>query len=142
MAFLTVRNSSLHQTGPVIEVVIYPSQPVAQKLLKEGKIIPAFKATALIDTGASSTCISDDIVQKLGLISFDIQKVHTAAGESEQLFYDIAVGLPINQPNLLSVQAPCANLSGQPFHVLLGRDILSVCSMFYNGLDNSFVLHF
>ena len=142
MPFLTARNSSLVQTGPIIEVVIFPPQPVAQQMQKEGKQVPSYKAIALIDTGASSTCISDEIVQKLGLVSFDVQNVHTAVGPSAQLLYDIGVGLPISQPNLLAVQAPCADLSGQTFHVLLGRDILSMCSMFYNGKDNSFVLHY
>lgn len=43
---------------------------------KEGKQVPAYKAIALIDTGASSTCISDEIVQKLGLFSLPKQKAY------------------------------------------------------------------
>lgn len=142
MPFLTVRKNALRFEGPVIDIIICPSQPIIQQLKKEGKQAPAFKAVALIDTGATSTCISPEVVEKLGLISFDFQTVHTAAGQSEQFLYDIGVGLPISQPNILSVQAPCADLSGQPFQVLLGRDILSMCSLFYNGTDNSFVLHY
>ena len=142
MPFLTFRKNSLRFEGPVIEIMICPAQPVIQQIKKEGRQPPAFNAIALIDTGATSTCISPEIVEKLGLISFDVQEVHTAAGQSEQFLYDIGVGLPISQPNILSVQAPCADLSGQPFQVLLGRDILSMCSFFYNGTDNSFVLHY
>jgi predicted aspartyl protease len=142
MPFLTISNSSLIQLGPTIEVLICPPQSLSQLLKSQGKQVPAFKATALIDTGASSTCISKEIVEYLGLISFDAQEVHTAGGLSEQLLYDIGVGLPISQPNILGVQAPCADLTGQPFHVLLGRDILSQCSLFYNGKENSFVLHY
>jgi hypothetical protein len=142
MAFLTVSNTSLNLTGPIIEVVICPPQPISQQLQKQGKQVPVFKATAPIDTGATATCISDEIITKLGLISYDIQDVYTAAGPSQQMLYDIGVGLPISQPNLLSVQAPCADLSGQPFQVLIGRDILSMCTLFYNGKDNSFVLHY
>jgi hypothetical protein len=30
----------------------------------------------------------------------------------------------------------------QKLKVLLGRDILSMCTLFYNGVDNTFVLHY
>ena len=141
MPFLTSRGN-IQQTGPIIQVIIVPPQPVAEQLKKEGKPVPTFKAVGLIDTGASSTCINQDIVTGLSLISFDSQKVFTAGGETQQLLYDIGIVLPISQPNILSVQSPCADLKGQPFQVLLGRDVLSKCSLFYNGSDNSFVLHF
>lgn len=142
MPLLTSRGNNLKFTGPVIEVVIVPPQPVTEQLRKEGKGVPSIKATALIDTGASSTCINQNIADALNLIAFDTQKILTAGGPSEQLLYDVGVVLPISQPNIISVQAPCADLSGQPFHVLLGRDVLSMCTMFYNGPDNSFSLHF
>jgi hypothetical protein len=125
----------------LIEVVIVPSQPVIEMLRKNGLQIPSTKAMALIDTGASSTCISKIIVEQLKLNPFDIQLVNTAAGESRQLLYDIGVALPISQPNTLAVQSPCADLSKQSFQVLLGRDVLSHCTLFYNGSDNSFTLH-
>ena len=142
MPFLTTRNTNLRNAGPIIEVTVVPAQPVAELLRKEGKSIPSIKVIALIDTGASSTCLSKEIVDELNLIPFDAQIVHTAGGETEQLFYDIGIILPISQSNTLSIQAPCADLTGQPFQVLIGRDILNRCTMFYNGPDNSFTLHY
>jgi predicted aspartyl protease len=141
MSFLSARNSNLWQSGPAIQVVIVPSQPIAIQLQKESKPVPTFKATALIDTGATSTCINQDAVDALDLIAFDVQKVWTASADVEQSFYDIGIVLPISQPNILSVQSPCAELKGQPYQVLLGRDVLSACTLFYNGADNFFVLH-
>ncbi len=123
-------------------MVIVTPQAVTEQLQKENKPIQSQKAFALIDTGASSTCISSLIVEQLGLIPFDFQKVHTATGETEQLLYDAGVVLPISQPNIISVQTPCADLTGQPFQVLIGRDILSRCTICYNGADNSFTLAF
>jgi hypothetical protein len=58
MPFITFKNNNLHNSGPNIEVVIVPPQPVTERLQKEEKEIPNFRATALIDTGATSTCIS------------------------------------------------------------------------------------
>jgi hypothetical protein len=149
MPFLTFRNDDLQRSGPNIEVSIVPPQPVAEQLQKEGKDVPGFRANALIDTGASSSCISQVIVDSLNLIPFDVQIVHTPSGQSEQLFYDAGIVLPISQPNIISVQTPCSNfqtpcsnLSKQPFQVLIGRDVLAHCTFFYNGLDNSFVLHY
>jgi len=100
------------------------------------------KVISLIDTGATATCISQIIVDNLKLIPFDSQTVLTAGGESDQLLYDIGIILPITQPNILALQAPCANLTKQPYNVLIGRDVLSRCTLFYNGPDNSFTLHF
>ena len=142
MPFLTTRNTNLRNSGPIIEVVVVPPQPVAELLRKENKPVPSIKAVALIDTGASSTCISQNIANKLSLIPFDAQVVHTAGGETKQLLYDVGIVLPISQPNVICVQAPCADLSGQPYQVLIGRDILGACTLFYNGPDNSFSLHF
>ena len=142
MPLITVNKTSLHFEGPIINVIICPPQKVVQLFKSKGKQGPAFKAIALINTGATATCISTEIVKGLGLVSFDTQTVQTASGESEQYLYDIGVGLPISQPNIIAVQAPCADLSGQPFQVLFGRDILSMCTLFYNGVDNTFVLHY
>jgi predicted aspartyl protease len=141
MPFLTYRNSNLRIDGPIIEVAVVPPQPIVELYKKEGKSIPSMKTIALIDTGATSTCISQIIVDNLMLLPFDAQMVLTAGGATQQLLYDIGIVLPISQPNVLSVQSPCADLSMQPFQVLIGRDILSRCTLFYNGSDNSFTLH-
>ena len=141
MSFLTSRNSGLRESGPIIQVIVVPPQPVAEQLQKEGKQIPTIKATALIDTGATATCINQDIVNALGLIAFDAQIVGTAGGDVLQSFYDVGIVLPINQPNIVSVQSPCADLKNQPYQVLIGRDVLTKCTLFYNGADNSFTIH-
>lgn len=141
MPYLTTRNSNLAQAGPIIQVYVVPPQPVAELLKSQGKQVPSAKATALINTGATITCINQDIVNQLGLIAFDEQMVGTAGGNVKQLFYDAGIVLPISQPNIIAVQSPCADLKNQPYQVLLGRDVLSICTLFYNGGDNSFTLH-
>jgi enamine deaminase RidA (YjgF/YER057c/UK114 family) len=34
-----------------------------------------------------------------------------------------------------------ADLEAQPYNALIGRDILSNCTLIYNGWDNSYQLH-
>lgn len=141
MAFLTTRTNNLQPGGPILQVIFVPPIAVAQQLQKEGKQVPVFRALALIDTGASHTCISNEIAQQLGLLPFDVQQVHTAAGQTEQLIYDIGIALPTMGNNAIAIQAPCADMSGQPVQALLGRDVLSRCTLYYNGPDNSFTIH-
>jgi len=142
MPFLTNKIHDLRQVGPVLEVVFAVPQPIAEQLRTEGKQIPIIKVLALIDTGATHTSINKKIVDTLGLLPFDVQNFYTANGPVEQLLYDLGILLPISAPNIISVQAPCADLDGQPFQALIGRDVLGMCTLFYNGPDNSYSLHF
>lgn len=132
---------NLHDLGPVIEIIIFPPQPVFESLTGAGKPIPQKKVLALIDTGASGTCISDPIAKELGLIVRDIVPVQTPAGGTTQCIYDLGVALPSLIRNIFPVIACGANLDNQPYDALIGRDILSQCTFIYNGWDNSYQLH-
>jgi hypothetical protein len=142
MPFLTRRTNELRQQGPLIQVTFTVPPAIGFELQKANKLIPSIPVVGLIDTGASCTCINKKIVDALGLLPFDVQTVFTANGPTEQLLYDIGIGLPISAPMFIPLQSPCADLDGQPFDALIGRDVLSMCTLFYNGSDNSFSLHF
>lgn len=59
---------NLHLNGPTVQVTVTVSQDIAAQLTQAGHPVPTPVAgTALIDTGASSTCIDDAIAQQLGL---------------------------------------------------------------------------
>lgn len=142
MPFLNIRSANLHFQGPTIEVIIVPPRPVIANLQKQNKSAPSFKALALIDTGATGTMITQAIVDALGLSPFDVREIGTAGGKSRQMMYDAGVVLPISMNNAFAVQASCGDLSGQPYQVLIGRDILRSCALYYNGIENSYTLHF
>ncbi len=126
--------------GPVLEVVIFPPQPVFAQLKKENKPVPNKQVLALIDTGASGSCIDDSIAKILGLIARDIVEVGTPAGRVKQPVYDLGIGMPLAN-NIFPVLACGANMIGQPYQALIGRDILHHCTLIYNGWDNSYQLH-
>ena len=141
MPYLT-RRSNIKDEGAIVEIVIVPSEPVAAKLRQEQKTVPSFKAIALIDTGSSISSITQPIVDALGLNVHDIQGIGTPKGKKEgQFLYDVAFILPISMRMALAVQVVCADLEDQPYQALIGRDILSMCTLFYNGADGSFTLH-
>jgi hypothetical protein len=135
------RVPNLQQIGPIIEIIIVPAQPVTAKLQSEGKSVPTKKVIALIDTGASCSCINDVIAKELGLVARDIVKINTPAGTTEQPIYDLGIALPNLMNTIIPIQAPGCNLENQPYQALIGRDVLSMCTLVYNGWDNSYQLH-
>lgn len=132
---------NLQAIGAIIEVIIVPPQPVFIQQKKEGKIPPQKKVIALIDTGASSSCIDESIAKDLGLVVRDVIDVHTPSGSSKQNLYDLGFALPNLTQTIIPVLAPGADLKAQPYRALIGRDILSFCTLIYNGWDNSYQLH-
>lgn len=104
---------------------------------------------ALIDTGASATCIDPSALLPLQLTPTGIATVHTPSTKSnepsEHEQYDISLIVPAaaNQPPLVLHILPviCADLlSSQGFHALIGRDVLSQCIFIYNGPAGFFTL--
>lgn len=132
---------NLYELGPIIEVIIVPPVPVLKKIKDEGGTIPSKKVIALIDTGASNSCINNRIASELGLIARDVIDVKTPSGSSKQPIYDLGFALPSLVQNILPVTALGADLELQPYDALIGRDILKLCTLIYNGWDNSYQLH-
>lgn len=135
------RVPNLHNIGPIIEIIIHPPLPVSNQIRLGGQYPPAKKVIALIDTGASHTCIDESIAIELGLIARDVITVNTPSGSTQQKVYDIVVSLPNLQNVSIPLLSPGSNLTAQPYRALIGRDILAHCTLIYNGWDNSYQLH-
>ena len=57
---------ALLQRGPIVQVSVAVGQAIAEQLLQQGQQVPAPMAgIALIDTGATTTCIDDEVAQGL-----------------------------------------------------------------------------
>jgi len=57
------KSPNLRAIGPTLEIVILPPKPVVDVLKNKGQSAPSQKAMALIDTGASCTCIDKAIAR-------------------------------------------------------------------------------
>jgi hypothetical protein len=132
--------ANLEANGATLEVNIFPPFPVITVLQSEKKTIPSRKLIGLIDTGASCTAFSAPIAVDLGLIARDKQIVYTPSGESEHPLYDIVISLA-NTSIGIPIQAFGAILDKQPYHIILGRDVLRSCTLIYDGWNNSYDLH-
>lgn len=126
--------AALHQRGPVIQVTVTIEQNAGKALLAQGKSMPTPKAgLALIDTGASNTCIDDQAAKDLGLPVIDVAHMQSASHSKHQCnVYPVTIDIPgvvsLNSPRTLG-----AALASQGLLALIGRDVLSRCSLFYNG---------
>lgn len=140
MSFIKKETSNIEIDGPVINVTILPDINTIHDFASRGEEVPQKRISALIDTGASCSCVDRQILDELKLVSRDESDVYTPSGKTKQALYDICISIPVNSDKLMNIQILGANLSGQPYGVLLGRDVLKKCTLIYNGWDNSYFL--
>ena len=81
-------------------------------------------AIALWDTGATITCISDNVVSKLGLKSTGKQFILTPSGSKVVDTYLIDIILP-NDVEVLDVQVCGSDIGNQGLDLLIGMDIIT-----------------
>lgn len=138
--------------GPLIEVEIGVSHLRARALQASGLRVPKpTKIWALIDTGASVTCIDPTIAKNLQISPSSIGHMHTsstgkASTEVEQ--FDISLTISGSQGRgnsleFLNLRSSACDLAAvNPFHVLIGQDVLAHCVLIQNGVHGSFTLTF
>lgn len=132
----------LKENGPIIQIVLKPSDPTVAKLRIEKKDVPLITVRALIDTGASSTAISHKIVERLQLIPRGTVKVFTSNKIQEtRNEYDVAIEFDSNA-YLRVLRVLEANLQDHSIDCLIGRDILQFAVFTYNGPEKKVTLFF
>jgi hypothetical protein len=103
---------------------------------------------AMIDTGASCTCVDPTVLQQLGLTPTGSAAVNTPTTGSNPAMadqYDIGILIPTDlaSPPLLHLTIPVIAadlLVRQGFHALVGRDILAGCYLAHDGKSGLFTL--
>ena len=128
----------LQTKGPVIQIIIGVSESLSKALQHSGEKIPDPKAGhALIDTGASHSCIDLDFAAQLKLPIVDRQTMMTPS-HSEHICpvysgaYLEIIGAGRSPDNIKLLGA---SLKEQSINVLAGRDILANGILIYNGAE-------
>jgi len=132
----------LLQNGPFVQVVVGLAQSLAEQLVQQGHAVPQPTAgVALVDTGASTTCIDEALAQRLGLPVIDVVQMTSASHAGTQAnVYPIQMEI-VGSPIIVNVpRAIGANLTPQGIVALIGRDYLQHCTLFYNGLTGEITL--
>lgn len=127
----------------MLNAMVIVSTPRQAALIAAKQTVPSpVKIRALVDTGASGTCIDPSVMAQLGLTPTNVIQMFTpSTGATPVPTNQFDVGLII--PGSSAKHAPLAfptipvvesNLfAGQGFHALIGRDILRHCILNYNG---------
>ena len=130
---------ALQMRGPVVQVTVTIEQNAGKALLSQGKVVQSKSGLALIDTGASNTCIDDQAAKDLGLPVIDVANMQSATHEKHPCnVYPVQIVTPVvtlNSPRTLG-----AALASQGLLVIIGRDVLQKCNLFYNGPAGQFTL--
>lgn len=140
------------QNGPMLNAIIGVSTARHQALTAASQPVPdVVPVQALIDTGASSTCIDPSVLKKLNLSPTGKASVITPSTGKKAVDvdqYDIALLIPgakASQAPLVIQTLPaiaCELFDSQGFYTLIGRDVLSQCLLIYDGPFSLFTLSF
>ena len=122
-------HTSLIKFGPSIEVVV-SAQVDPTQAPTEGHT-----THALVDTGASQSCIDMQLAQTLGLPVVDFVMIGGAAGANRHPLYAGRVAIPVLEIFQFGAFAGVDLAGGeQPHQVLLGRTFLQNTVMIYDGI--------
>jgi predicted aspartyl protease len=133
---------ALQQRGPVIQVSITLEQSLATTLVQQGKSVPQpITGLALLDTGASNTCIDDEAARNMGLPVIDVGSMISATHtKTSCAIYPIQIEITGFPMRFQSPRTMGAALKEQGLLLLLGRDLLMACTLFYNGITGEITL--
>lgn len=136
----------LQQQGPVLPIEIQVPTALEKHLKAQGKEVPKpVEGLALVDTGATSTCIDHKVLTDLGVKPVGIIKTGTAGGIVEQNLFPARIHMKQEKIGVEFGQVAGVNLSGQKaggmsIVALIGRDLLANWVLLYNGPAGMFTL--
>ena len=131
--------TALQSGGPrvPINLTLLPDHQKA-KAEKHEPMPPAMTGIALIDTGASQTCFDEQFARQAGLPIVGTGTMTSATDHAVQVPVFAGQIIVAGNININVEQGMGANLTGIPgLLALLGRDVLSLGVLVYNGTDGS-----
>lgn len=101
----------------------------------------ATKIPALVDTGASESCIDDALAVKIGLPIIDRQLVSGVGGETEVNIYLGHIYIPtIGYTQWGRFAGVLLSKGSQKHEALIGRSLLKNCLLVYDGFNGNVTL--
>jgi hypothetical protein len=134
--------------GPILDVRIGVSQARAAALRTANQAVPnPVQIRGLIDTGASCTCIDPAVLSSLGLAPTGVSPMLTpSTGQQAHHANVYDVSLILVHPSLTlthqNVPVAEAQLAIQGIQALIGRDVLRLCLLVYDGQSGVCTLAF
>lgn len=143
--------SPLQADGALVDIEVGWSNARAKKLRRALRPVPPpMFVSALIDTGAEITCVNSSVIHQLGLPfgGSALANVPAQSGLTVSWMHDVSLSVlhPSGDPakhlkmaNLTVLEIALHTLG---YLVLVGRDILSICRLLYDGQRNRFLLKY
>lgn len=134
--------TALALQGPLIAVEIAVPAALAKYLVDHNEPIPSpMTGIAVIDTGASITCIDREVIAKLNVPAVGYTDVFTPSGSERQNTHPAKFSFPGTKLPEINFSAVLASkLKEQKIIALIGRDVLSHFILMYNGPAGIFTL--
>jgi hypothetical protein len=133
---------ALQNVGPSVQVILVPLEAQLRSIADNGGTPPQpVSGRALIDTGASITCVDAEAARQAGLAMVGTGTMTSATHANEVV--PVFAGRLTIEPASITVNSNRAfgpNLKNQGLIALIGRDLLANCVLVYNGPDGSFSL--
>ncbi len=132
--------------GPILNVEVSLPRLLAEMMSEKGESIPTpAVGWALLDTGASRTCVDGKTISGLGVSPIGLVPVGSASGQAQHDLYPARLrfpgeGLDIDFSSVVSVDLAGQAVEDQPIIALIGRDVLARCVLVYNGPGGFFTL--
>ncbi len=120
--------------GPKAQVALQLSTVALQELVNRGEMLPTpIVGEALIDTGATVSCIDIEAAGELGLAPIDFTKIHSASHANHEVpVYFVALEI-LGMAARFELRSMGASLKAQNLIALIGRDALADSIFFYDG---------
>ncbi len=134
--------------GPIVDILVGVSHPRQQALQRASQPVPtAVQIRALVDTGASGTCVDPTVLTRLGLAPTGYMPIRTpSTGIQPHMAsqYDVSLILlhPMLTYTISAVPVIGSMLAIQGIQGLIGRDVLANCLFIYDGRSGLFTWAF
>jgi len=138
----------LANVGPILDVEVNVPQALMDLSTTQNIPVPSpITGWALIDTGASRTCVDQAVLSSLMIKPISTVTMFSANGQAiheicPTKLYFPSLKLSIDFGSVISVNLEGQDILDKPLIVLVGRDILSNTLFFYNGSSGLFVFAF
>ena len=97
----------------------------------------------MVDTGAQTTVLNPDVVARLQLRPVGTARINTptttAPVQCRRYHINVYFSDEFVAENIFAIEAP---MGGQPYQCLIGRDVLHLGKLYYDGAANEFALEF
>lgn len=130
--------------GPSVQIAVGPSRELIVAFAPLGvELSSPHPVAALVDTGAHTTVLSPDLVRRLRLQPVGTAPICTPSTTSalmcDRYHVNVYFAEDFVVENIFAIEAP---MGGVPYQCLVGRDILRLATLLYNGPRNQFTLTF